>query len=57
MPTGATPEEHRTMSDRMNATNQLRNTLRPQLEKGMTRKGGDLSDLLGGLWGASSARS
>ena len=37
----------------MNATNQLRNTLRPQLEKGMTRKGGDLSDLLGGLWGAS----
>ena len=32
------------MSDRMNATNRLRMTLRPQLEKGMTRKGGDLSD-------------
>ena len=32
------------MSNRMNATNQLRNTLHPQLEKGMTRNGSDLSD-------------
>ena len=32
------------MSNRMHATNQLRNTLHPQLEKGMTRNGSDLSD-------------
>ena len=37
-------QKHRTMPGPMNGTNQLRNTLRPQLEKGMTRRGGDLSD-------------